>query len=68
MTNTDLGRELRKIEDTLGKVDAHLRAKDEMNAALHLSEAVRATPLSASVGIALLTVGRLINEIDPTEA
>ena len=45
----DDARRLVKILDVLVKVDEHLMSKDKMNAALHLSEEIRPTPLASAV-------------------
>jgi len=50
MINTaDVVRELRKVADVLEKTHAHFNFKDEMNAALHMSDTVRPTPLASAV-------------------
>jgi hypothetical protein len=60
---TDLHRELGKIYSVMEKVDAHLRAKDQMNADLHMSSEVRPTPLAASVRVATSDLGELMDRI-----
>lgn len=42
-------RDLQKVYDVVKSVETHLNAKDEMNAALHMSSTVRPTPLAAAV-------------------
>lgn len=59
MINDDVIRELQKIGDVLVMVDAHLEAKDRMNAALHMSEHVRSTPLASAVAGALSSLRAL---------
>jgi hypothetical protein len=63
MDAADLARELGKILDVLAAVGQHLDAKDEMNAALHMSGTVRATPLAAAVGGATADLADLIRRV-----
>lgn len=49
LSDENLARELQKVLDVVRKVDEHLSFKDEMNAALHMSEMVRPTPLASAV-------------------
>ena len=63
MSTDNLVRELQKIRDVLEKVDEHLTAKDRMNAALHMSENVRPTPLAGAVAVSLGSIDLLISEI-----
>jgi hypothetical protein len=60
---TDLHRELGKVYSVLEKVDTHLRAKDQMNAALHMSSEVRPTPLAASVRVTTTNLGELMDRL-----
>lgn len=60
---TDLHRELRKIEDVLGKVSAHLNYKDNMNAALHMSDNVHPTPLASAVSTSCVNLNALLDRL-----
>lgn len=51
--NADLIRELEKALDVLRACARHFNAEAEMNAALHMSEAVRPNPLTAAVNTAI---------------
>lgn len=62
MDNANLARELVKVNDVLRKVQAHLYHKDAMNANLHMSESVRATPLYSAVEGAVDNVNQLIED------
>lgn len=52
-------REIAKIADVLERVVTHLDAKDRMNAALHMSNTIRPTPLAVAVQDALQTAREL---------
>ena len=56
-------RDLQKVYDVVKTVEAHLNAKDEMNAALHMTpESVRPTPLAAAVRGARSDLERMMLE------
>jgi hypothetical protein len=63
ISGENLIRELHKIEDVLHRVDEHLSHKDMMNAALHMSDNVHQTPLSAAVKGAVRAIDDLVQEI-----
>lgn len=63
MDNDDLIRELQKIYDTLTAVEVHLDYKDRMNAALHKSTEVRATPLHSDVSNARANISNLMSRL-----
>lgn len=49
MTNADVARELSKAAEVLQAVDRYLTAYNESMAALHMSENVMVSPLTAAV-------------------
>lgn len=62
LSDENLARELQKILDVVMKVDEHLSFKDNMNAALHMSDTVRPTPLASAVNSAAQILYDLIAE------
>ena len=64
----NLVRELEKIRDAVRAADLHFRAKDEMNAALHLAATVRSTPLAAEIAVARDSLDRLIAMLQSEES
>jgi hypothetical protein len=60
----NLSRELLKIKDTLEKVQAYLYHKDAMNANLHMSSAVRSTPLYSSVEGSVESLNQLLKDLE----
>lgn len=67
----DLKRELDKAENVLGQVERYLTAYNESMAALHLSERVQQSPLTAAVINARMDLqsasARLANEETSSE-
>ncbi len=68
MANEDVVREVQKIYDVLTAVCVHLGAKDEMNAALHMSQEVRATPLTSAARTARANAANLMSNLAETNA
>lgn len=66
MENEDVIREVQKIYDVLNAVCVHLGAKDEMNAALHMSAEVRATPLTSAARTARANAVNLMSNLGAT--
>lgn len=64
----DLIRELLKALDVLKQCERHFSAEAEMNAALHLSENVRPSPLSASVSTEVAQLEAVIAHYSNPEA
>jgi hypothetical protein len=62
-TPADLARELEKVHDVLVVVNLHFASEAAMNAALHMSQAVRPAPLAVAVDGAAADLGRLIVEL-----
>lgn len=58
--NEDEVRELVKVRDVLRRVEAHLQARDAMNAELHMAHKVRPTPLTTAVEGACEAIDNLI--------
>ena len=59
----DLKRELEKVSDALNWAVTHFQAEGQMNAAAHMNNMVRLTPLASAIGLAALDVERLIEEL-----
>lgn len=60
----DLKRELQKILDAMRFANEHFEHEAFMNAALHCSRDVRATPLASKMAIASADLERLIAECE----
>lgn len=58
----DEQREIQKIEDTLAKAHRFFVNRDTMNAAVHLAETVRYSPLTSEVETALEAANRLAHQ------
>jgi len=54
--------DLEKIEDTLGVVHTFMQRRDEMNAAVHLAENVRYSPITSNVQASLERLGQILVE------
>lgn len=64
MTRADMKRELEKLDVTLIQVERHLTGHNQSMAALHTSETVLPSPLTAAVQAARLDVNRLIHSVE----
>lgn len=67
MDNQNLIRELQKIEDVLNTANRYFVHKDQMNASLHMSETVRATPLASAVSTAFENLVWLVSHLEEEE-
>lgn len=63
----DLKRELQKILDAVQFATEHFEHEAFMNAALHCSRDVRATPLASKITIARDDLRRLIEECEEVQ-
>lgn len=63
MNNSDLIRELEKVQETLERIVAYLQLTSEANAELHMSGKVMYPPLTSAAGIASGSLTTLINRL-----
>jgi ribosomal 50S subunit-associated protein YjgA (DUF615 family) len=60
--------DLEKIHDALDKNHSHHTHRDAMNAAIHLAEKVRWSPITSETEAALQRVNELLAEVDRQSA